>query len=396
MAEGIPDVVTRETGRFVNSIYNRIFGRSPLIDNTRRDVYPLGLSQTLNVLTYERTAPYEADPTWQDVTVADGQEGGTCLPPVKEISVGSTTRNFNPKHYAIHGPPFCATDFRSVFELSQQLSRIADVLSDYVRLLWENRDRNEYFRTVQTKVVVNDCYNPTADTTGASSYPASQATYPMMYAVLAKYRIRLLRDGANAAPITTSGGGPILMVFASAETIGNLIRVNTDIRQDIRWAESGNQSAARLLQGYGVTHTFGGFVFIEDLYPRRFTYSNGVYTQVPTFLESAATKGKKADLNPAWIVAPYEETTIFDPSVLTQLVPNAITNPQAMFRFDPVRYTGDWKILNIPHLTDNPDGTIMRHRAVLTSATMPVHPERGVAFVHLRCEPIGCQTTCTS
>ncbi len=392
--ESISDIVVRETGRFLpGTIYDRTFGRSPWMGLVTRGTFPMGLSQTINVLTYERTAPTVAEPEWLDVIAVDGQEGGACLPPVTDISVGSTTRNFNLKRIAIHGPRFCAEEFRSVFDLEMQLDRIANVLADYTRIEWDIRDRHEYFRNVQTKVSVTDCFNPAEDDSGGTTYPAVCPTFPMAFSVLDKYRIQLLRDGATS--ILTTNGAPVLTVIASMETIGNIIRTNDNIRDDIRWADSGMGDNSRLLKAFGVNSTYGGFMFIADMFPRRFTCAGGVFTEVPAFVEVAATKGLKAKINPAWRTAPYEETFIFDRDVFHQLVPTPIVAPQAKFRFDPVNYTGDWKILNILNEVCNPDGNQLRHRGILAAGSMPVHPERGVAFVHLRCDPTGCQSSCT-
>lgn len=393
--ESVTDIVVRETGRFLpGTIYDRTFGRSPWMGLVRRGVYPAGLSETINVLTYERTAPTEAEPTWSDVVVVDGQEGGACLPPVTEIGIGSTTRNFNLKRRAIHGPRFCAEEFRTVFDLEMQLDRIASILADYTILEWDIRDRHEYFRNVQTKVSVTDCYNPTFTDTTAATYPAVCPSQPLSLSVLEKFRIKLLRDGATS--LIRNNGSPVLTVIASQEAIGNIIRQNADIRDDIRWAESGKGDAARLLQAFGVNSTFSGFMFIADMFPRRFTCAAGVFTEVAAFDSTAATKGQKARVRAAWEAAPYEETVIFDPDVFHQLIPQPIVAPHPKFRFDPVTYTGDWKILNIPDEVCNPDGNQIRHRGILAAGSMPVHPERGVAIVHQRCDPSGCVTTCTS
>ncbi len=392
--ESVSDIVVRETGRFLpGTIYDRTFGRSPWMGLVTRGTFPMGLSQTINVLTYERTAPTVAEPEWNDVTVVDGQEGGACLPPVREIGIGSTTRNFNLKRAAIHGPRFCAEEFRSVFDLEMQLDRIASVLADYTRIEWDIRDRHEYFRNVQTKVSVTDCFNPTEDDSGGTTYPAVCPTYPMGFSVLDKYRIQLLRDGATS--ILSNNGAPVLTVIASMETIGNIIRANDNIRDDIRWADSGAGDNSRLLKAFGVNSTYGGFMFIADMFPRRFTCAGGVFTEIPAYSEVAATKGLKAKVNPAWRTSPLEETFIFDKDVFHQLVPTPIVAPQAKFKFDPVNYTGDWKILNILNEVCNPDGNQLRHRGILAAGSMPVHPERGVAFVHQRCDPQGCTTSCT-
>lgn len=393
--EGVVDILTRETGRFLpKTIYDRTFGRSPWMGLVRRGTYPAALSETISVLTYERTVPTEAEPTWSPVVTVDGQEGGACLPPVTEIGIGSTVRTFGLSRRAIHGPRFCAEEFRTVFDLEMQLDRIASILADYTRYEWDIRDRHEYFRLTQTKVSVTDCYNPTVTETGATTYPAVCPTAPMSLSVLDKFRIQLLRDGATA--LINDNGMPVLTVIASAETIGNLIRNNADIRNDIRWADSGAGDNARLLKAFGINSTYAGFMFIADMFPRRFTCSAGVFTEVPAFDSTAATKGNKAFVRQAWRVAPYEETFIFDPDVFHQLIPQPIIAPHPKFVFNAVNYTGDWRIQNIPDEVCNPDGNLIRHRGILAAGSMPVHPERGVSFVHLRCDPTGCQLTCTS
>src|SRR5687768_17535793 len=96
--DGISDIVVRETGRFLpGTIFTRMYGKSPLFSLIQRGIYPAGLSQTINTLTYERNAPTDAEPTWTDVVVVDGQEGGACLPVPDLIDIGSTTRSFNLK-----------------------------------------------------------------------------------------------------------------------------------------------------------------------------------------------------------------------------------------------------------------------------------------------------------
>jgi hypothetical protein len=70
--------------------------------------------------------------------------------------------------------------------------------------------------------------------------------------------------------------------------------------------------------------TYRGFIHIIDPYPRRFTCSGGVYTEIPAFNTVAATKGQKAEINTAYETAPHEELVIFDPQVYTSLIPRPI------------------------------------------------------------------------
>jgi hypothetical protein len=368
-------------------IFQRVYGKSIWMSLIQRGVYPAGLSETLSNLTYERNAPTDAEPTWNTVTVVDGQEGGACLPPVDLIDIGSTTRTFQLYRRALHGPKFCAEEFRTVFDLRKQLDSISEILTQRVRIEWEIRDRHEYFRSTLRKVVVDDCYNPTENSNGETTYPSACPNQTLGLGLLDKYRIELLRDGAADSALLQSNGAPLMTVIASPEWIGNTIRQNEDIREDIRWADSGKGDNARLLRAFGVNASYDGFMFLADLFPRRFTCSSGTYTEVPAFVQANATKGVKYNLNPAYKTAPYEELFIFDPMVMTQLIPQPITNPAPNFRFDPVSYVGDVKILNIPNEQCNPDGNQLRHRIVMAAATEPKHVWKGVSFVFLRCDP---------
>lgn len=391
----ITDYLVRETGRYMNDeIFERVFPVSPWMRIIQRDVFPRGMGETINNLTYERNAPSVAEPTWTQIQVSDGAEGGACLPATEQVSVGSTTRSFSIFRRALEGPRFCAEEIRTPFEVQRQLERITDVLAQRTRIEWEIRDRHEYFRNCQYKVVL-DGDPASSDDTMTDSYDnvagAACPTSTLTQGFLNRWYLELIRDGAAMTALSNADGAPILTLITSHETSHDLIRQNTAIRDDFRWADPGE-----LLKPLGVRREYQGFFHLVDPMPRRFTCTDGVFTQVAPYVESNADKGKKYDVNPSWKTAPYEESFIFDPSVFTQRVPEPITNPAPGFNFDPVRYTGTWDIKNIPDEKCNPDGNILYHRGILAAASEPVHPERGVAFIHKRCDPAANQrTSCT-
>jgi hypothetical protein len=379
----ITDIVVRETGRYLSDeIFNRIFGVALWPTITPRGEFPKGLGETISVLTYERAAPAQPDSGWQDVVVADGTEGGACLQPAIPMEVGSTTRNFNLKRKILEGPDFCAEEMRSPFEVMQQLERITDALAGQIKLEWDDRDKHEYFRMVQYKVVVDGCPpNITESATQATTYPAGCPTSILTNGILNHYYLRLTRDGAAGMGI--DNGKPVLTLICSAETSDDIIFRNADIRQDLRWAEPD-----QLLKRLGVSRNYRNFFHLLDLYPRRFSCANNAATEIPVFQTGvAASKGKKAQISSAWTQATGEESFIYEPTVWRQLVPRPITNPAPNYRFDPVNYMGQLTLKNIPDRVCNPDGNILFHRAILAAGTMPVHPERGVAFLHLVCGP---------
>lgn len=215
--DAVIDILTSEEGRFYveNGIFTRNFNNSPWLTLIKRDVFPRGLGDSINVLTYERSAPTEAEPAWIEQMVSDGAEGGLCLPPATKVGIGSTTRSFSLAKRVLEGPDFCAEDLRFPFEVMAQLNAITAVLAEYSRIEWDIRDRHEYFRGVKRKVTVDGC--PPHDTfTQAAVYPAFCPTSILTQGILDRYKMKLQRDGRNSA-MGMENGVSILTAIMSAE-----------------------------------------------------------------------------------------------------------------------------------------------------------------------------------
>lgn len=394
--DAVTDIVVRESGRYLSDqIFQRLFATSPWFRLVRRGTWPDYMGVSLSNLTYERSAPTQAEPTWQAMTVTDGAEGGSCLPPVTKVAMGSTTRTFQLYRRALEGPDFCAEDLRYSFALARQLDSISEILAEYSGIEWDIRDRHEYFKMVKRKVAITTTGTTDTFTEGTTSYPTAGGVCAggnLTLGVLDKYKMKLIRDGAGISALGREFGAPILTVIVSAETFESLKRDNAERREDLRFG-----APNELLTPFGVPGSLWGYYFIVDPYPRRFTCSSGVYTEVPAFSSTSASKGVKSEVNSDYETAPYEESFIFDPTVFTQLIPQPISGPAANFTFDPISYTGRWEVMNIRDRVCNPDGNIIFHRGILAAASEPLHPERGVAFVHRRCDPPGEITgDCTS
>lgn len=395
--EATTNFLTNETGRYVVPIMERrVFATSIIMNLIRRGEWQNGMGPSLNVLFYERSAPTVAEPEWVDIhpsgVIPDGVAGGSCNPPTETIPIASTVRSFNLQRIARNGPDICGIDTMPAFDLRNQLRSVAGILAGYSRCLWEIKYRHEYFRLCQTKVVVTDCADGTASTNLATSYEATCATQPLSMSNVEFYNIDIMRDGAGAdALIRGPGGMPLGIMLVSNETRGNIIRQNSDIREDIRQGNANNL----LIRGFGLSHSYGDMVWLVDPYPRRFTCSGGTRTEVPAFaLGSNATNGQETIVNSTWKTADEEESFRFDPEVFTSLIPRPPVDPYPNFHFDPVDFTGSVTLKNILDRQCNVDGNIVFHRLQLGAGSMPNETWRGVAFCHLRCDPMGCTTTC--
>jgi hypothetical protein len=190
-------------------------------------------------------------------------------------------------------------------------------------------------------------------------------------------------------------GNPILTLITDWETSDRLIYENDNIRNDLRYGRPSD-----LLAPFGVERSYRGFYVLCDPYPERYSSSGGTHTEIAPFTTSAATKGNKAIVNSSWESAAYTVSHIFDPSVFTARIPRPITSSGGNTRFNALNYTvgagGVWSLKNIPDRVCNPDGNIVFHRGHLAEASEPVHPERGVSFLHTRCDPaLNMVTSCT-
>jgi hypothetical protein len=375
----ITDIVVRESGRYTNDeIYTRAFPRSFWIGLIKRDQFPEGMGEIISNLTYERSAPTDAVPTWSDVTVSDGALGGACLPTATKIAIASTTRTWNLQRRALEGPDFCVEELRTPFAIRKQLDAIMDVLTDYSIIEWEIRYRHEYLRLVKRKVVATMAGGVEGTGTG---FPAACPNAVLDYGLLFKYKQKLIRDGAAGSALGKLDGSAVMTIIMSGEQSEALART-TNIRDDLRWGKP-----SELLASYGVDRTYRGFFHLIDDFPIRGNCSGNTFTEVAAFDTVAATKGNKAEIRAAYESAADEVTFLFDPTVMTSRIPRTITNPAPGFHFNPVNYMGDWRAVNILDRTCNPDGTIIYHRGILASGSEPVHPERGVAILSLRCDP---------
>lgn len=348
------------------------------------------MGETISNLTYERSAPTSAEPTWTQMAVADGQAGGQCLPTATKIAVASTTRNYTLFRRVLEGPDFCAEDLRTPFAVAAQLNNILNIISEYSLIEWEIRYRHDYLHVPTTKVVVPGG-GTSFDTSTGTGFPATCPGSILTQGVLNYWKGKLLRDGAAMSAMGMENGGPIFTLLTDMETSERLIFDNADIRQDLRWGKP-----SELLAPYGVERSYRGFYHLIDYFPMRFTCTGGVYTEVPAFSSSAATKGTKQIVNPDYESAPVTTSMIWDPTVFTSRIPKPMIAPGGGLKFDPVNYMGNWTLKNIPDRVCNPDGTIVFHRGHLAEGAEPVHPERGVVFAHKRCDgAFNLNTSCT-
>lgn len=383
--------LTEESGRFGPKIYSKSAWRKPIIrlQSMTRGQWTDGMGDVHNHLTYQRSFPTVATAgLWENVAPSDGDAENACTPPKLSIGFAQKTRTSRLRHFAVETPYFCIEDIRNRFQFAEQLNKHTNILTDVSWWVWADRYTEDYVSTCEHNVTINQGANGIYDNGGSGYSVAFPPNAQLEQTHLEELALTILREGADEAPaVDVDTQEPVLELIIGKETSDNLFRNNTRLRDDLRYAQMGAGMNADFLPSNfpRKRKVFGGFVHNIDLYPRRFDIVDGAYVEVPVWDAQAVTIGNASNINPDWLTAPYEETIIWMPNVVKQLVPSPLPNPAPGWKFNPIDYMGNFRAVNILERTCNVDGTNIFWRAIFTSAAEPIKPECGVSILHRRC-----------
>lgn len=379
MAYTIDSWLAAESGRIGPDIYHKTLNTSPWLKLVKQDTWPDEMGTDISVLTYSRSLPESNDArlTWNSVGFNDNTgSGGTCVPTATQVKFYNKLVTYNLKQTAIESPPICVNDLRFSFRRKDQLSNIFRILTENTSWAWQTRYRDEYIRLSSNKVLANSSM-----TSGTTDFPAAEPTSKLVQPILEKIRMRLIRDGAGNDPLGRENGTPVFGLVCSSETSYDIIRNLSADREDYRYSSRVND----LLAPLGVERTYKGFYHLIDDFMPRYSYSGGVYTEIPPYVKQTVGGVTEWVVNPAYELAQYEVSIVFHKDVFHSVIPAPITSPGGSTAFDPVSYRGEFKWLNIRDKDENPDGTIGYFRGVLSAGSKPIRPEWGYAIMHTRC-----------
>jgi hypothetical protein len=451
----IQQLLVKEAGRIGPEIYRRTIDTSAWLKLTKQEQFPEEMGDVISSVTFERFYPssllatsgdtavgysvndikqdagqgwrtlgsnqvtqnYQGFNPYTQVTDTAGKgdpvdsasSSGNALPvALTGVTFGQKLRQYSLEWASVDSPDIALEDLRFAVKRREQLSNIMDVLTESTSLIWQDRYRNLYTRSVTidgNNLVypgVGAINNPTSATTTAtdqkavfnavvngsvsavsgttftaSSLPQSQLTQ----GILKRLYMKLIRDGAGTNAMGRENGAPVFMLICGAETSENLIRLNADIRQDYRYAKPNE-----LLTPLGIERSYGGFYHSIDPYPPRFAVagSSPAYLfRVYPFRKETTTKGTAYNINPAYETATYEISYIFHQDVFRSVVPSPINTNNRM-AFNPQNYRGEFKWVNILDRQNNPDGNVGYFRGVVASGARPVFPQYGYVVMHTR------------
>lgn len=267
-------VLVEEAGRISEDMYRNTIDTTVWLKLFPQEQWDDEMGDTVSVLTYERTLPTGTQ-VWSPI---NSESTKFCVPDKTVISSATTTQTYGLAHTAVESDPLCINDVRLSFRFREQLANVYANLTENTALLWRDRNRSEYFRLANHKIVAQKTstgvlsrnygkpfmpgfINPT----GAGNPTAvSRLTQGILDAV----RMQLITDGAGMNPMGRENGAPIFTLITSAETSDKILR-EAAIREDFRNSSRVNE----LLQPLGVERAYRGYYHVIDTFPSRW---NGV------------------------------------------------------------------------------------------------------------------------
>lgn len=397
--EAIANGFIAESGRFSGKLYKKVAPSGPWLVGTPRGEWQDGMGKILSNILFERTVPSsgtntpgEAPGLWVDETFSDGASHDACLPTPEVLQWGQTSRSYQVQARNLQTPEFCVEDLRSDYDIAKMVDALMSNLEFVTGYVWEDRNRNEYIRLSDHKITETGTVG--FDIDGQTAFSAGNPpTSRLTVGTLEMIYQALELDGASmygSVGRTNGTDRPVYELYTDPVTARDLIRQDPELREDIRFAYEGKGMDAPLVAtmgGQGAPFAWNGFKFVYDKFPERYNIVGGAFVRVPPYLDPVATtKGYKQERNPAYKFAQYQISVIHIRDVFKQLVKKPITNI-GKFKFDPVRYTGDFQILNIKDRICNPRGTKLFLDAIFASASEPGLTHLGYAILHLNCPP---------
>ncbi len=374
-ATDIDQLLINESDRIGPDIYSKSLNTSPWLKLITKSSWPDELGSEISVMTYQRSLPANSL-TWNTLSFNTG-DGNNCVPSAEVVNFAQTLRTYNLQQTAIESPKICVNDLRFTLRRKEQLSNVFRILTENTSYAWIERHRDEYVRLSEHKVIAT-----TGLPEATASFPLVAPTSRLTQGILDRTFQKLIRDGAGSVAYGKENGRPVFTLICSSEVSRSIILDNPSIRDDYRYSSKANE----LLAPLGVERSYSGWYHLNDDFMPRYDFVNGAWVRRMPYAPVATTQGNKWDINPLYEAAAFEDAIVFVNDVMETLIPAPITSPGGNTSFDPVKYSGEWKWLNIQTPDTNPDKTIGYFRGILSSGSKPVFPEHGYVIRALRCD----------
>jgi hypothetical protein len=405
--EAINDNFQRETGRVALGTYRLGLYKDPYLRFVSQSAFPDNMGAVIKNTIAQRSISTGTD-GWEDIGVTGGtspdpNNNNSCLPNVRKVGYAFDQKDFRLRHLAIESDWICLEDVRTSAFPVEDVNNYIKILADNINVEWTKRYDNDYLAN-STILSVEPGFDKvvSSPTTFSAAGLATITGLTAPTSVLTTGVLRQVYDtlySSNAGDdgdAVTDDGAPVFNVFSDRGTIEQLIKINQDIRQDIRWSDRVNDLLGANGQMLLPKKSYAGYVFHSRPFPKRFNDgAGGTLVEVAPYITTGATKGTKAIINPAYVNAKYTSTVVFHPKAMEWLVPNPNLKVGKL-TYDAQNYRGDFRWVNEYDKNCNPDKNSGYWRAKMACAVKQNVPEWGYYIIHLRCSLANDLVPCAS
>ena len=383
------DALPLATEYLSNDLYKRAYPQHVMMNLVPRTEFVRNKGVTQTSFQMGRSLPTTDERSWTAVT-ADDVDTEICSNSFTSVNVGYTASTFSPERFQLQGPIVCQDTLIYSHNPEQFWAGYLNALAKNSGQELENNLLKHYL-TQADKSVATASY-PTVSQT---NFTLAAATSELVQEMLDETAIQLNQDGANVPNedgfLQLTDQGPIYTLLIGQKASRRLFKNNSELRQDVRFAQMGQGDNAPLLQRMGAASVLGSFRHLITLFPPRYTYGGGAYTRVNTWQSYNTTKGTAVRVNPAWLTAPYEAAVVLHPWVIKEHIVRPVNQVQSM-RWTPKNYMGEWVWKtggrNIQESGDclDPMEKYGRHFAEYQHAVETIFPQFGRVIIFARCE----------
>ena len=400
--EAISDQFVREQGRVALGTHRLGLYKDPYLRLVTQSAFPDHMGKTITNVVAQRTIATGSG--WEEMGISGDPTSAdnSCLPPVKKVGYAFDTKTFSLRHQAVESDWICLEDLRTSAFPIDDINNYVKSLADNVNVEWIKRYDNDYLSHVNilsveagfdSQIGTGVTFSGDAATITGLTAPTSVLTTGVLRQI---YDTLYTDNAGDDGDAVTDDGSPVFNVMSDRATIEQLVKINEDIRQDIRWSDRVNDLLGPNGQMLLPKKSYAGYVFHSRPFPKRFNDGDGgTLVEVAPYITTGAFKGTKAVVNPAYKNAKYTSTVIFHPKAMEWLVPNPnLKVGKAVY--EAQNYRGDFRWLAEYDKHCNPDRNSGYWRAKMACAVKQIFPQWGYYIIHLRCSLANDLVPCAS
>lgn len=379
------------TDNLANDIHKRSVFHSMWLNAIPRVPFTMNAGATQNTFVVGNSEPTSNNETWDEVTQS-GQTFGAgarlCNPTFTEAQWGYNEYTYNPRRFSLSGPVICREELMFAHNPTQFMRVYKEKLGHRAKRSLEFQFRKAYTAIADKAVAGNGQLLVTEGASGLTTLPVPASA--LTFAHLDQAALRLNENGAGDADnelISLGSFGPEYLLEIDSLDASQLFTNDSNIRDDVRNAQSGLGEQNLLFKRIGATVTHKNFRIVPTLFPTRYEWSGGTgFTEVDTWSMITGSKGKVAIVRDEWRYATYGAARIVNPAVMNARM---IRPESAGLDWDPTNYMLEWVWKTGPEISESycfdPFKNYGRHFAQGMYAPEAVFPNYGMTIFYKRC-----------